>query len=1498
MAFEWQLAIVPNPLTLPTQARVTEAIACFAANRSHPDRSHCLLILEQDQVVGILSHQEVMEWLGLGQGLGQYVSNPDQFAQTTVAQLMTPPLTIAPREATLETLQSRFQETAAPGILIGLNPIDFNHLHLITPHSLLQFLSLSTLPHPENLELFQSTFEQAAVGIAHVSPRGQFIRLNQRFCEITGYNREEMMGLTFQDITYPDDLAIDLDYVNQLLEGTLPTYSLEKRYIRKDGNLTWINLTVALVHETNGDPKYFISVIQDINDRKKLENDRHNATVTLAKYQSLYEDLLSNLSDAVFVTDDAGNFVFISSNVSYIFGYSSLEILARENIANILGYDFVNTLSLVKIRGELINQECQIYDKDGQVHHLLINIKNVDLNPGEILYICRDITDRKQAEDELNVYEQIISTTYDLMAFIDRNYQYQVVNDSYLNRFGRSKDDIVGKTPAELLGQENFEQVLKPKLDRCFAGELVRYQAWLPFADQQLHYLDAVYTPYREQSGTITGAVVSVRDITSTYQAEQTLSLQARRAEVLLSLPGAADTLPEKEFLQHGQELVEELTESKIAFIHFISDDQQSIELVAWSRRTLQEYCQASFDTHYPVTKAGIWADALRTQKPVVFNNYEAYPHKRGLPEGHAALHRLISVPVIDNGKVVMLTGVGNKATDYTDLDVETVQLLANELWRIAQGKRTLAKLQALNAELEQRVEERAERLHLAAQAARLGIWDWDVVNDRLTWDDRMYAIYGERPGDDRTVKNWTERLHPEDAERIQTLLSQVLAGEQDFQTTFRIIQPSGKVCWIETHSLVKRDHTGQPLRMIGINIDVSDRKQVEEQIQQDSIFRQQILDHMAEGLGVCTIQNEFPAFSFSLWNPQMENITGYTLSEVNTINWSKILGSYPKIRQRVTTAMSNIREGKNLPPQEWEILRKDGQRRTLSVSTSILPGEADRVLVLGIIQDISDRKQAELQLKNTQAKFQRLVDDIGDSFMVFSYSTTNKVLTYVSSGIRSIFGLFRQDVLDKNWDDIIQWLPESMQLWKTCIEDFGKTHLQFEQFEMSFIHSKGETRTVKISQHPIIDSNNELIAIEGVLEDITQQKISELILQQTNKELEQATRLKDEFLAAMSHELRTPLNAVLGMCDVLIEEILGKVNEKQRQALQTIQRSGNHLLDLINDILDLSKIEAGKLELNYESIYIEELCSSSLAFIRQQAMNKQIQLTTTIVPNLPAVILDERRMRQVLVNLLSNAVKFTPKGGAIHLEVSLHPPEQDTEPNLLRLAVTDNGIGISPEDQSKLFKPFVQIDGSLNRQYSGTGLGLSLVRRIVNLHNGSVGLQSEPGVGSCFWVDLPCQFDPRQPPEITFTIPTAPDEVYPSCPTRPPIILLAEDNEANVQTLQNYLGAKGYDLVIAKNGQEAIEMAESIQPDLILMDIQMPVMDGLEAIQKLRNNPQFKDIPIIALTALAMSGDDDRCLAVGANAYVTKPVRLKQLVGTIQNLLQSTSGLDTGLNS
>ena len=237
--------------------------------------------------------------------------------------------------------------------------------------------------------------------------------------------------------------------------------------------------------------------------------------------------------------------------------------------------------------------------------------------------------------------------------------------------------------------------------------------------------------------------------------------------------------------------------------------------------------------------------------------------------------------------------------------------------------------------------------------------------------------------------------------------------------------------------------------------------------------------------------------------------------------------------------------------------------------------------------------------------------------------------------------------------------------------------------------------------------------------------------------------------------------------------------------------------------------------------------------------------------------------------------------------------------------AITDTGIGISPEDQEKLFQPFVQVDSKLNRKYEGTGLGLALVKQIVELHGGNVSLRSELNQGSCFTVSLPYNFSALHTQEISPTHPlvvSEPDkqihmtenspeqqvasEFYDSTATNSPLILLAEDNEANIMTISSYLEAKAYRVIIAKNGVEAIAIAKAEHPDLILMDIQMPVMDGLEAIAQIRLDPSLIEIPIVALTALAMEGDRDRCLAAGANEYISKPIRLKQLDLLMQKLL------------
>ncbi|MGY6528903.1 MAG: PAS domain-containing protein [Cyanobacterium sp.] len=426
-------------------------------------------------------------------------------------------------------------------------------------------------------------------------------------------------------------------------------------------------------------------------------------------------------------------------------------------------------------------------------------------------------------------------------------------------------------------------------------------------------------------------------------------------------------------------------------------------------------------------------------------------------------------------------------------------------------------------------------------------------------------------------------------------------------------------------------------------------------------------------------------------------------------------------------------------------------------------------------------------------------------------------------------------------------------------------------------------------------------ILVEGFRLD-QQKKLAEKQLFESNQQLIRANRLKDEFLANMSHELRTPLNAILGMAEGLSDKVFGDVNDRQIKALKTIERSGTHLLELINDILDLAKIEAEHLELDCDSISISSLADSSLAFVKQLALKKRVQLNTDLPSPFPDLIVDQRRIRQVLINLLNNAVKFTPKGGSVTLKFSCNPPLQNPDffthifenrdnyssfKNYIYISVIDTGIGITPDNIKKLFQPFIQIDSALNRQYAGTGLGLSLVKKIVELHGGYVIVSSRLGVGSCFTVVLPCNScntETTSNNDRTLWNTSSPN--ISSSTLEKPLILLAEDNEANVRTIGNYLKAKGYRLIFAEDGEKAVSLAISDTPDLILMDIQMPKMSGFEAIALIRQNEQLSNTPIIALTALAMKGDQEKCLKTGANEYLSKPLKMKELVTKIKQLL------------
>jgi CheY-like chemotaxis protein/anti-sigma regulatory factor (Ser/Thr protein kinase) len=313
-----------------------------------------------------------------------------------------------------------------------------------------------------------------------------------------------------------------------------------------------------------------------------------------------------------------------------------------------------------------------------------------------------------------------------------------------------------------------------------------------------------------------------------------------------------------------------------------------------------------------------------------------------------------------------------------------------------------------------------------------------------------------------------------------------------------------------------------------------------------------------------------------------------------------------------------------------------------------------------------------------------------------------------------------------------------------------------------------------------------------------------------------------------------------------------------------------------------VAKIGAGKIDLAFSQIRVEDVCDTSMRMVRQAAQKKGVTVRSAIDPAVQVIEADVRRLKQILMNLLSNAIKFTPDGGEIGLEV-----KGDPEHGVVHFSVWDTGIGIAAEEMSRLFQPFVQIDSRLSRQYEGTGLGLVLVARLAELHGGSVAVESTPGAGSRFSVTLPWQ------PGAAARATAGPETLLDDVPQEPvatvratsQTILLVDDTDVSARATADYLTAAGHRVIVAHSGEEALALASAVHLTMILTDIQMPSMDGLEVIQHLRRMPAHAATPIIALTALAMPGDRERCIAAGADEYLSKPIHLRNLRELIDRL-------------
>ncbi|NUN66015.1 PAS domain S-box protein [Pseudanabaena biceps] len=727
----------------------------------------------------------------------------------------------------------------------------------------------------------------------------------------------------------------------------------------------------------------------------------------------------------------------------------------------------------------------------------------------------------------------------------------------------------------------------------------------------------------------------------------------------------------------------------------------------------------------------------------------------------------------------------------------------------------------------EYQLQKSSDRLALALKSGAIGCWELDIPQNIIDCDERMYEMYGISKETDshQLFEILVNKIHHEDRNATLTLLQQASLGRAEYDCEFRVIHPDHSIHFIKANGKVVRNAQGNIQSMIGINFDITERKQAEANAYQ-RLIQKQALFHITQSI------------ILALDIPHILEITVNKTREILDLDRVAIYQFKPDWGGEFIVESVG---------DDWVKLIENGVHKTWDDSyLQENRGGRFRKYECMIVPDIY------------QADFSPCYIEILEQMQARAYMISPIL---INGTLWGLIGLYKNDQ------------PYAWQSWQ--IELLEQTEKQ-----------------VAIAIH-------QANLYEQIQSELAIRKQTEVQLLKVNEELLHATKLKDEFLANMSHELRTPLNSILGLSEALHEQVLGALNKKQLKAIGTVSSSGEHLLALINDILDLSKIVSGKMKLDIESASVKKLCESSLAFIKQQAFQKRIQVISSIPPNINKIDVEKRRIKQVLINLLTNAVKFTANEGQINLLVAFGSGDtwqgEATIPQRLKdinsptivFQVVDTGIGIAANDLTRLFQPFVQVDSALNRQYEGTGLGLALVKQIAELHGGQVMVESEVGKGSCFTVALPYEMSQSSAPESEPSATTSQPLVVNPENAIAPLILLAEDNDANILTFTSYLTAINYRVIVAKNGEEAVSMAKANAPDIILMDIQMPIVDGFEATQQIRLDPNLIDTPIIALTALAMEGDRERCLASGMNRYISKPLKLKHLATQIAELLQ-----------
>ncbi|RCH54648.1 hypothetical protein DJ568_12575 [Mucilaginibacter hurinus] len=748
----------------------------------------------------------------------------------------------------------------------------------------------------------------------------------------------------------------------------------------------------------------------------------------------------------------------------------------------------------------------------------------------------------------------------------------------------------------------------------------------------------------------------------------------------------------------------------------------------------------------------------------------------------------------------------------------------------------------------QKKVLEELEQLSLVASKVSNAVVISDAY-DKVVWVNAAFEnITGFNLSDVQDDRLRNVILQDPETNADITRLDALMSKKQSYEIDLLITKKDGSELWVKVINSLVFNEDGDVDKYIRVIIDIDEHKKAEQDLE--------ILSFAArKSPGGIVIRD---ANGVILWmNEIMESIIGYTSEEMRGNTFGTMLLGDDSNLTLFNSAVKAVAENK---PYELEmkIYRKDGAPVWVWISNSPLfndDGIVERQV--GVMVDITARKAAEEQVKMLS-----LVASSTTGGVIINDANGN--VEWVNSGFERITGYTLQDVQGKRLGDVIRGeLTDEGTIQGT--RDLSKNKQPFE-VDLLIYRKDGEPLWISVINSVIVDEADKIDKYIEVIIDITAKKKVELELIAAKEEAVQLNRAKDMFISVLSHEMRTPLNAVIGMSHLLLDD---NPAEWQKENLNVLKFSAENLLMLINDVLDFTKIETGNIQLEKIDVDLRELLHSVTGSLQYRANEKKISLTTNIDDSIPQYILGDRtRLSQILLNLAGNAVKFTDEGG---VNIDLKVVEQSAKKIRIRFAVSDTGIGIAHDKINDVFESFKQADTDTARKYGGTGLGLPISKRLIELHDSRINVDSQEGQGSTFWFTI--TFDKAES-NTTNNNNTVEEELNIS-------VLVVDDNQINRLLVNKVLKKWGATADFAENGREAVEKIEANQSyDAVLMDIHMPEMGGLEATRIIRGNenPYFQELPIIALTASMLNTEINQITLAGMNDYLLKPFDPKML--------------------